>query len=100
SLVTEGILLGGRPLYKLEANAVFDLTCEWPRNKFSQNQLYLAQPQIDLLPLSPDDISKAMLSLEQLSQVGTVYIHCKLGYSRSATIVVAWLVNSGTVDTL
>ncbi|MDA4234745.1 dual specificity protein phosphatase family protein, partial [Escherichia coli] len=37
---------------------------------------------------------------EQLSQVGTVYIHCKLGYSRSATIAVAWLVYNGTVDTL
>ncbi|WP_426774102.1 phosphatase PAP2/dual specificity phosphatase family protein [Proteus faecis] len=100
SLVAEGVLLGGRPLYKLNANAVFDLTCEWPRNKFSQNQLYLAQPQIDLLPLSPDDICKAMLSMERLSQVGTVYIHCKLGYSRSATIAVAWLVYNGTVDTL
>lgn len=95
SKVMEGILLGGRPLYLLETNAVFDLTCEWPRNTFSQKQHYLAQPQIDLLPLSPDDIDKAMSSMQILSQYGSVYIHCKLGYSRSATVVVAWLVYCG-----
>ncbi|HCH50080.1 MAG TPA: hypothetical protein DEV59_05250 [Proteus sp.] len=100
SQITENILLGGRPLYHLKAQAVFDLTCEWPRNRFSKKQFYLAQPQIDLLPLSPNDISNAMLSMEKLIQQGTVYIHCKLGYSRSATVVVAWLIYSGQAQDL
>ncbi|QAV23978.1 hypothetical protein PH4a_11785 [Proteus hauseri] len=100
SQITENILLGGRPLYHLKAQAVFDLTCEWPRNRFSKKQFYLAQPQIDLLPLSPNDISNAMLSIEKLIQQGTVYIHCKLGYSRSATVVVAWLIYSGQAQDL
>ncbi|MEQ4925129.1 phosphatase PAP2/dual specificity phosphatase family protein [Proteus hauseri] len=100
SQVTDNILLGGRPLYHLNAHAVFDLTCEWPRNKFSQKQYYLAQPQIDLLPLSPNDINNAMQAMEKLNQQGTVYIHCKLGYSRSATVVVAWLVYSGKAQDL
>ncbi len=33
--------------------------------------------------------------MDQLAKFGTVYIHCKLGYSRSATVAVAWLVHHG-----
>lgn len=100
SQVVDNIVLGGRPLYILNTDAVFDLTCEWPRNKLSQKQYYIAQPQIDLLPLTPNDIHNAMISMTELSQYGSIYVHCKLGYSRSATVVVAWLVYSQKVTDL
>ena len=100
SIVNEHMILGGRPLYPLQADAVLDMTCEWPRNSFSKGLVYRSQPQIDLLPLSAEDIEKAIHTMDELSQQGTVYIHCKLGYSRSATIAAAWLVHSGAAENI
>lgn len=93
SQVNEQLILGGRPLYHLSAQSVFDMTCEWPRNSYSRGLTYCSQPQIDLLPLSAADIERAMSTMDALAQNGVVYVHCKLGYSRSATVAVAWLVH-------
>ena len=95
SVVNEHIILGGRPLYPLQAKAVLDMTCEWPRNFYSQGLTYCSQPQIDLLPLSSADIEQSVHTMDKLAKSGAVYIHCKLGYSRSATVAVAWLVHRG-----
>nr|WP_244974674.1 dual specificity protein phosphatase family protein [Providencia huaxiensis] len=95
SIVNQHIVLGGRPLYALQAQAVLDMTCEWPRNFYSKGLKYCSQPQIDLLPLSAEDIEKSVHTMDELIKQGPVYIHCKLGYSRSATVAVAWLVHHG-----
>lgn len=100
SIVNARIVLGGRPLYPLQAAAVLDMTCEWPRNSFSQSLQYRSQPQIDLLPLSAEDIEKSVHTMDELAQHGAVYVHCKLGYSRSATVAVAWLVHHGDAKTI
>ncbi|BBG58749.1 phosphatase PAP2/dual specificity phosphatase family protein [Providencia rustigianii] len=100
STINEKVVLGGRPLYPLQTQAVLDMTCEWPRNVYSQRQEYASQPQIDLLPLSPEDIERAVHTMDRLAQHGAVYVHCKLGYSRSATVVVAWLVHQKMAKTL
>ncbi|QCJ70288.1 hypothetical protein C9446_10720 [Providencia heimbachae] len=100
SIVNAQIVLGGRPLYPLQAKAVFDMTCEWPRNSYSKALNYRSQPQIDLLPLSADDIERSVHTMDELAQSGAVYIHCKLGYSRSATVAVAWLVHNGTANNI
>ncbi len=71
------------------------MTCEWPRNSYSKGLKYCSQPQIDLLPLSAKDIEKSVHTMDELVKQGAVYIHCKLGYSRSATVAVAWLVHHG-----
>ncbi|HGN1704966.1 TPA: phosphatase PAP2/dual specificity phosphatase family protein [Providencia rettgeri] len=92
-VVNEHIVLGGRPLYPLQTQAVLDMTCEWPRNSYSEGLKYCSQPQIDLLPLSAEDIEQSVHTMDKLAQSGSVYIHCKLGYSRSATVAVAWLVH-------
>lgn len=93
SIVNEHIVLGGSPLYPLQTQAVLDMTCEWPRNSYSKGLKYCSQPQIDLLPLSAEDIEQSVHTMDELAQSGSVYIHCKLGYSRSATVAVAWLVH-------
>lgn len=95
SIVNKHIVLGGRPLYALQTQAVLDMTCEWPRNSYSKELKYCSQPQIDLLPLSAEDIEKSVHTMDTLVKHGAVYIHCKLGYSRSATVAVAWLVHHG-----
>ncbi|MGO2304304.1 MAG: phosphatase PAP2/dual specificity phosphatase family protein [Providencia sp.] len=100
SVVNKDIILGGRPLYPLQAKAVLDMTCEWPRNFYSQGLNYCSQPQIDLLPLSSEDIERSVHTMDTLVKSGTVYIHCKLGYSRSATVAVAWLVHNSTAKNI
>lgn len=100
SIVNQHIVLGGRPLYPLQTAAVLDMTCEWPRNSYSKGLKYCSQPQIDLLPLSAEDIEQSVHTMDDLAQHGAVYIHCKLGYSRSATVAVAWLVHHGDAQTI
>ncbi|MEY0233878.1 phosphatase PAP2/dual specificity phosphatase family protein [Providencia manganoxydans] len=100
SKVSEHIILGGRPLYPLQTQAVFDMTCEWPRNAYSKNLIYRSQPQIDLLPISAKDIERAVHTMDELAKRGSIYVHCKLGYSRSATVVIAWLVHQHQAKTI
>lgn len=100
SKINDKLILGGRPLYPLQAQAVFDMTCEWPRNSYSHDLNYRSQPQIDLLPLSAKDIESAVHTMDELAESGTIYVHCKLGYSRSATVAAAWLVHSQQSKTI
>lgn len=100
SKVTDQLILGGRPLYPLQAQSVFDMTCEWPRNFYSRSLHYCSQPQIDLLPIMAADIERAVHTMDILAHSGSIYVHCKLGYSRSATVAVAWLVHNHTTRSI
>ena len=46
----------------------------------------------DYLPLKPEEITEGVAYLAQALEEGhTVYVHCKAGRGRSATIVIAYL---------
>ncbi|AOM39850.1 phosphatase PAP2/dual specificity phosphatase family protein [Xenorhabdus hominickii] len=89
--ITEGIILGSLPRNSTMTVCVLDMTAEWHRKPYVQITNYICQPQIDLLPLTPEAVQSAVCSLGKLHQQGEVFVHCTLGLSRSAMVVAAWL---------
>jgi protein-tyrosine phosphatase len=52
-------------------------------------------PVLDLTAPTPAQLAEAVAYIDDQSQRGIVYVHCKIGYSRSAAVVGAWLIASG-----
>lgn len=77
--------------------AVLDLTSEFPVATLKAPiQKYL--PVIDLTPPKPQTLVRAVRWLERAQGQGNVLVHCALGLSRSASVVVCWLVWRGHAD--
>lgn len=100
--VCPGVLIG-RKLSDGEAGealhqgvtAVLDLTAE-----FSEAAPFLAAnyrhlPILDLTAPTPDQLREAAEFISVEAGRGKVYVHCKIGYSRSAAAVGAYLLSSG-----
>lgn len=101
--VAPGVFLGARPfsrdvapLRKLGVTGVVN-TCEEYAGPIIEYQKHgidqLRVPTIDFTEMRLDDIEKGVEFVQRhLDQGGGVYIHCKAGRARSATIAVCWLV--------
>jgi protein-tyrosine phosphatase len=74
--------------------AVVDLTVNFSEAKPLREVAYLPLPVLDLTAPMDTQIDEAVAFLTAESVGGTVYVHCKIGYSRSAAIVGAYLVAS------
>ncbi|MEM9753263.1 MAG: dual specificity protein phosphatase family protein [Planctomycetota bacterium] len=62
---------------------------------------YLHLPVLDLTAPTPAQREAAIAFIEEHAGAGVVYVHCKIGYSRSVAVVGAWLLatgRDGTVD--
>jgi hypothetical protein len=107
--IVPGLFLGGRllsrdfptPFTTAESFAVLDLTSE-----FTEHPLLRLSPHYRLIPL----LDATAPTLEQL-QVGvawiaehhpdrSVFVHCAMGNSRSATFVAAYLISHGHAATV
>ncbi|MFU9046805.1 phosphatase PAP2/dual specificity phosphatase family protein [Acinetobacter tibetensis] len=77
-------------------DGLFDCCAELPLKPLHDYQQYLS---IDLIPLQAQQLNFAVQALNQLmsSQYGNtkVLIFCALGYSRSSSILAAWLLQTG-----
>ena len=61
--------------------------------QYGVEQLYL--PTIDFQPPSVEDIAQGVQFIEKYVDEGKdVYVHCKAGRARSATIVLCWLMKA------
>ena len=79
--------------------AVLDLTCEFSENRTFLGLAYRNLPILDLTGLSALQLREAVDFISQHSTSGVVYVHCKVGYSRSAAAVGAYLLATGQAKT-
>ena len=100
--VVPGMLIG-RTLTEAEAaevvkqgvTAVLDLTAEFSEAAAFLDTKYRNLPILDLTAPTQHQLHEAAAFIAEESASGTVYVHCKIGYSRSAAVVGAYLLASG-----
>ena len=75
--------------------AVLDLTAEFSEPRAFRRLAYCNIPVLDLTELDASQLRQATDFIRQHATSGIVYVHCKVGYSRTAAVVGAWLLASG-----
>jgi atypical dual specificity phosphatase len=103
--VTDNVILGALPLRRdvpklaqLGVRGVINMCQEYrgPMSEYERlgiEQLWL--PTVDFNPPSLSDVERGVDFLDKMTAARkTVYVHCKAGRARSATVVLCWLVRS------
>jgi protein-tyrosine phosphatase len=80
---------------RLGVTAVLDLTSEFSEARPFVSLAYRNIPVLDLTAPTLDQLAAATVFIREHAAQGTVYVHCKIGYSRSAAVVGAFLLESG-----
>lgn len=102
-------LLIGRILTNFEARqlaaegvtAVLDLTAEFSEPPALRALTYCNIPLLDLTAPTPRELKQATQFIgQQIAAGATVYVHCKVGYSRTAAVVGAYLLASHGTSSL
>jgi protein-tyrosine phosphatase/membrane-associated phospholipid phosphatase len=104
--VTPKIWIGGK-LGDRSANkalragvaSVLDLSAEFSEAKSFRKINYKNIPVLDLTAPTQAQLVEMSEFIVNHSRKGVVYVHCKIGYSRSAAAVAGYLIISGEVDT-
>jgi 1-acyl-sn-glycerol-3-phosphate acyltransferase len=79
--------------------AVLDLTAEFDEPSPFTTVAYKNVQTLDLTAPSAEALDAAVQFVSEHTRRGIVYVHCKVGYSRSAAVVAAWLLASGHART-
>ena len=75
--------------------AVLDLTAEFAEVEPLRRGSYCNLPVLDLTAPTPEQLQGAVAFVRKHAASGTVYVHCKIGYSRTAAVVGAYLLAAG-----
>jgi protein phosphatase len=67
---------------------------------FLRNAVYRHIPVLDLTAPTPAHLDESVAFINEHAVGGIVYVHCKIGYSRSAAVVGAWLLANGPSQTV
>jgi protein phosphatase len=79
--------------------SVLDLSPEFSEAKPFRKINYKNIPVLDLTAPTQAQLVEMSKFIANHSRKGVVYVHCKIGYSRSAAAVAAYLIMTGEVDT-
>ena len=79
--------------------SVLDLSAEFSEAEPFRKINYRNIPVLDLTAPTQAELVEMSKFIGDYSRNGTVYVHCKIGYSRSAPAVAAYLIMSGKVKT-
>ena len=79
--------------------SVLDLSAEFSEAKPFRKTNYRNIPVLDLTAPTQAQLAEMSKFIGDHSRNGAVYVHCKIGYSRSAAAVAAYLIMSGKVKT-
>jgi protein-tyrosine phosphatase len=79
--------------------SVLDLSAEFSEAKPFRKINYRSIPVLDLTAPSQAQLVEISEFIGNHCRIGAVYVHCKIGYSRSAAAIAAFLVMSGKVET-
>jgi 1-acyl-sn-glycerol-3-phosphate acyltransferase/predicted protein tyrosine phosphatase/membrane-associated phospholipid phosphatase len=80
--------------------AVVDLTPDFNEPAIFTRLPYLNVPTVDLTAPDQASLQRAVRFVTTHAQRGIVYVHCKIGYSRSAAVVATYLMASGHARTV
>jgi protein-tyrosine phosphatase len=78
-------------LLKRGVTAVLDLTAEFSESATLRSLTYRNIPILDLTAPNIDQLTEMASFIERESANGIVYVHCKIGYSRTAGAAAAYL---------
>ena len=81
-------------------SAVVDLTAELSEARPFRDLPYLPLPVLDLTAPTARQINQAIAFINQYAGPGIVYLHCKIGYSRTAAVAGAYLLATGRVESV
>ncbi|MFZ1220486.1 MAG: phosphatase PAP2/dual specificity phosphatase family protein, partial [Chthoniobacterales bacterium] len=98
----------GRTLNRREAaaavqhgvTAVLDLTAEFSEPAPFRSVTYVNIPVLDLTAPTVEQLEEMAAFIASESATGIVYVHCKIGYSRTAAAAAAFLIRAGIVAEL
>ena len=80
--------------------AVLDLSAEFSETKPFRAVRYRNIPILDLTAPTQEQLHEMGTFICQQSEAGIAYVHCKIGYSRSAAAVAAYLIMSNKASDL
>src|SRR6185295_15369556 len=80
--------------------AVVDLTGEFSETHPFREADYKQVPVMDLTAPTATQIDEAVAFIRAQAEQGVVYLHCKIGYSRTAAIAGAFLLATGRAKTV
>ena len=103
--ITPRVWLGGK-LGRREAGsalragvtAVLDLSAEFSETTSFRAVCYRNIPILDLTAPTQEQLREMGKFIAKQCEPGIVYVHCKIGYSRSASAVAAYLIMSGNAS--
>ncbi len=79
--------------------AVLDLCAELPESRVFTRAAYRNIPVVDLTAPTVTQLEDAVRFIGRHVGRGVVYVHCKIGYSRSAAVAGAYLLAAGMAST-
>jgi protein-tyrosine phosphatase len=84
----------------LGVTAVLDLTAEFSETEPFRSLTYRNIPILDLTAPSTGQLREMATFIDEESRKGVVYVHCKIGYSRTAAAAAAYLLQTGRASSV